>query len=232
MGMGSKTREGDKRRSISDSGQEVGVAMKMEECFTFHGDSTRAKHHGLEMKNVAVIGDDARHNWHASLNGKMERALLERQQDRVLGVAAGSFREHVDALALHLNLPGGSSHGVPRILGVLAIDKDGTAQAHKPSQEGNLLEIRFGSDAAPLGEQGAEHEDVQLRLVIANEDGRPNGAEYIARVVNLEDNARRQSHGVVERAGGNPLRNTLLANEGEEHGGDDTKDGTHEQRHI
>lgn len=184
------------------------------------------------MKNVAVIGDNAGHNWHASLDGKMESTLLEGQQDGVLGVAAGSFRKHVDALALRLNLPGGTGHGIPRIPGVLAIDEDGAAEAHEPAQKGDLLEVRLGRDAAPLGEQGAEHEHVELRLVISDEDSRTGGAEDVFGVVNVKDNARRQGHCVVEGAGGGPLRDALLADEGEDDGGKDAKDGADEQRDV
>lgn len=199
---------------------------------TLDGDGSGAEHHALDVEDVAVVCDDDGHNGHAGLHGEVEGALLEGQQHGVLGVAARALGEHVDALLPGLDLLGGAGHGLPGVLGVLAVDEDGAAEAHEPAEEGDVLEVRLGGDAAPLGEHGAEHEDVKLGLVVADEDGGPGGGEDLVRVLDLEDDARGQAHDVVEGASGCPLRDALLADEGEEDGGEDAEDGADEERDV
>lgn len=181
---------------------------------------------------MAVVGDNNRHNGNARLHSKVESTLLEGQQHRLLGVTAGALREHVDALAARLDLVGGAGHGRASVLAVLAVDEDGTAQAHEPAQERHALQLGLCGDAAVLGEDGAQHEHVQLGLVVADEDGGAGRAEDVFRVFNHELDARGVAHGVVKGTGDGPLRNLALADEGEQDGGQDAVEGAGDERDV
>lgn len=95
-----------------------------------------------------------------------------------------------------------------------------------------MLEVRLGGDAAPPGEHGAQHQHVQLGLVVADEDGGADGAEHVGRVVDAEGYAGGEAHHVVERAGGGPLCDALLAEEGEDDGGEDAEEGADEEGDV
>lgn len=181
---------------------------------------------------MAVVGHDDGDNGDAGLHGQVEGALLVGQQRGLLGVAAGALGEHVDALALGLDLGGGAVHGGAGVFAVLAVDEDCAAEAHEPAEEGHLLELGLCRDAAVLGEDGAQHEHVELGLVVADEDGGPGGVEDVVRVVNDELDARGQLHGVVEGSRDGPLRNLLLAQDGQDDGGDDAVERAGDERHV
>lgn len=204
----------------------------MEENFTLDGDLARVEDEVLDIQHIAVVGHDDGDNGHAGLDGEVEGALLEREQRGIFRVAPGSLGEHVDALSLGLNLLRSALHGIARILAILAIQKDGPAQRHEPSQERRLLQRRLGRDAAILGEDGAEHEHIQLGLVVANEDGGPRGAENILGILHVKGDADGEAHEVVKGAPGGPLRNLLLAGEGEGDGGEDAVEGDEDERDV
>ncbi|KAI6767037.1 hypothetical protein HG531_011397 [Fusarium graminearum] len=145
----------------------------------------------------------------------MESALLERQQHGLLGVASSTLGEHVDALSLGLDLAGGALHS---ITGILA--------------KGDLLERSLGGNTAVLGEHSSQHENVELGLVVADKDSRARGSEDIVRVLNDKLNAGGVEHEVVKGATDSPLRDALLADEGEEDGGKDTVGGDDEERDV
>lgn len=181
---------------------------------------------------MAVVGDDDGHNGDARLHREVESALLEGQQHRLLGVAPRALGEHVDALAAGLDLVGGAVHGRARALAVLAIDEDCAAQAHEPAQERHALELGLCRDAAVLGEDGAQHEHVELGLVVADEDGGAGRAEDVVGVVDDKLDARGVAHGEVEGAAAGPLRDLALADEGEQDGGEHAVDGASEERDV
>lgn len=181
---------------------------------------------------MAVVCDNAGDYGDTGLDGQVEGALLEGEQHGLLGVAAGALGEHVDALALGLDLVGGALHGLAGVLCVLAVDEDGAAQGHEPAEEGRLLERGLCRDAAVLGEHGAQHEDVELGLVVPDEDGRARGAEDVARVLDDELDARGQEHGVLEAPAGGPLGDALPADEGEEDGDEDAVEGGQDERDV
>lgn len=88
-----------------------------------------------------------------------------------------------------------------------------------------MLEARLCGDAAVLGEHAAEHEDVELRLVVTDEDGRTGGAEDVLGIVDIEGDAGGGLHRVLEEAGGDPLGDLLAAEQGEDDGCDGAEDG-------
>ena len=83
---------------------------------TLDGDGARVKDHALDVEHVGVVCDDAGHDRNTGLNSKVESTLLERQQGGILGVAARSLGEHVDALSLVLDLLRGTLHGGSGVL--------------------------------------------------------------------------------------------------------------------
>lgn len=181
---------------------------------------------------MAVICNHNGDDGDTSLDRKMKGSLLEGQQYGILGVTPCALGEHPDTLLLRANLVCGAAHGLPGILAILAVDEDAPAQAHEPAEEGHLLERALGGDAAVLGEHGAEHEDIELGLVVPDEDGRARGAEDVRRVVNLEVDARGEAHEVVEGAAGGPLGDALVTEEGEDDGGEDAEDGGEEEADV
>lgn len=156
---------------------------------------------------MAIVGDNNRHNGDLGLDGEMESALLEREQNRVLGVAPRALGKHVDALALFLNLVGGTGHRCASVLAVLAVNEDGCAEAHEPAQEGRLAQGGLGGHAAVLGEDTAEHEHVELGLVVADENGGAGRLEDALRVDGVEGDTRGEEHEVFEAATRRPLCN-------------------------
>lgn len=199
---------------------------------TFDGNLARVENQVLDVEDMAVVGDNDGHDGHARLYGQVESALFEGQQHRLLCVASCALGEHVDALALSLDLVGRAVHGRASALAVLAIDEDGAAEAHEPSQKGHALQLSLCRDTAVFGENGAQHEDVQLGLVVSNEDCGAGRAEDVVRVFDDELDTGAVAHGKVKGAGACPLRNLALADEGEHNGGDDTVEGADEERDI
>lgn len=162
----------------------------------------------------------------------MESSLLERQQSRLLGVASRSFGEHVDALLLVLDLAGGTLHSFAGVLRVLAIDEDGAAEGHEPAEERQALESRLGGHTAVLGEHGTEHEDVELGLVVANEDGGARRSKDIVGVVDDEVDAGGEAHDIVEGASGGPLGDLSLTDTCESNRGENSVEGDNEKGDV
>lgn len=100
---------------------------------TFNGNGSRAKNHALDMQDMAIIRHHNRHNRHARLDSQMKSTLFKRQQHGILGITPRPLGEHVHALLPALDLLCRTGHGVPRVLGVLAVDEDGAAEAHEPA---------------------------------------------------------------------------------------------------
>lgn len=122
---------------------------------TLDRNNSGVKDQVLHVKDVAIVGNDNRHNRDLSLNSQVERALLEGQQLGLLGVAPGSLGEHVNALLLLLDLVGGAGHSGARVGLASAIDEDGTGQGHEPAEEGGLAQRALGRHGAVLGEHAA-----------------------------------------------------------------------------
>ena len=181
---------------------------------------------------MAVVGNDNGDNGHAGLDSKVKSSLLEGQQHGILSVAPRALGEHVHALPLGADLIRGAAHGLPGVLAVLAVDEDAPAQGHEPAQKGDLLERPLGRDAAVLGEHGAQHEDVELGLVVADEDGRARGAQDVLGVLDVEDDARGPAHGEVESSRGGPLGDLLVAEEREDDGGEDAVESAYNETHV
>ena len=106
---------------------------------TLDGYTPRIEDHRFDKENVTVVCDNYRHDGSTSFYSQMECAFLERQEYRIFGVASSSLGKHVYTLALGLDLHCGAFHSLPRILAVLTIDEDGSAQRHIPSQNRQLL---------------------------------------------------------------------------------------------
>lgn len=181
---------------------------------------------------MAIVCSNDRDDGHAGLNSQMECALLEGQQDGILCVASGALREHVHALLPLTDLVGRARHGFPRVLCVLAVDEDGATEGHEPAQDGSLLEGGLGGDAAVLGEHGAQHENIELGLVVADEDGRARVAKNVLRVVELEGHSGGECHEVVEGSGGGPLRDARVADDAQEDGGEDAVECGYDEGYV
>lgn len=181
---------------------------------------------------MRVVGHDNWHNGHTGLDGQVESTLLEGQEGRVLGVATGALGKHVDTLLARSDLFGGTAYGLPGVLGVLAVNEDGSAQRHEPAQEGPVLERLLGCYAAVLGEHAAEHENVEFGLVVADEDGRAHCIQVVAGVADLEGDAGSSGHDILECARGGPLRDLLHADEAQCYRGQHSVEGDGHQGHV
>lgn len=181
---------------------------------------------------MRVVGNHDRDNGHTGLNGKVESTLFEGQEDRVLGVAAGSLGEHVYTLLARSDLFGSAAHGLPGVLGVLAVNEDGSTQGHEPAQKRPVLERLLGGDAAVLGEHAAEHEDVEFGLVVTDEDGGSDFFEVVLGIADFEGDASGGGHDILEGARRGPLRNLLHADEAKGYRGQHSVEGAHHQGHV
>jgi len=186
----------------------------------------------LDPEDVAVVGHDNGDDGDLGLDSEMEGTLLEGEQHGLLGVAASALGEHVDTLLPALHLIGGAAHGRAGILAIGAVEEDGTAKGHKPAEEGSLLERGLGGDAAVPGKHGAKHEDVQLGLMVAQEDGRAHRVEMALRVLDNEGDTSTKHHDIVEDATDKPLGKTIIADQLEEYRGEDTSKGDNDERHV
>lgn len=78
-----------------------------------------------------------------------------------------------------------------------------------------------------------EEQDIQLRLVISNEDGRASGVQPATMgpsigctaVIDVEPHAREQQHDPLEAARGGPLAQAAVAHDGQQRGRDDAVHG-------
>lgn len=160
-----------------------------------------------------------RHDWHASLHGQMERTLLERQHLRLIGVASRALGEDEDALAVVAHFVGGAVERLDGRLAVGAVDEHGAGEGHEPAQDGHMAQGLLGRDAAVGREDGAQHQHVQLRLVVRDEDGGPRGEVFVAGD-DLELHAGGAAHDPLEAARGGPLRDAAVADQTEDDRGD------------
>lgn len=199
---------------------------------TFDRNLSGVKDQVLHVENVAIVGNDNGHNGDLSLNSQVESALLEGQQLGFLRVAPGSLGEHVDTLLLLLDLVGGAGHSGARVGAAGAIDEDGAREGHEPAEDGCLFQRALGGDGAVLGEHAAQHEHVELGLVVADEDGGAGLAEDVLGVLNLEAHARGQGHDILEGAADGPLRALAVAEQREGDGGEDAEAGAEDQRQV
>lgn len=109
----------------------------------------------------------------------MERPLLKRQQPRLLVITSSPLREYKHALPFPSHLlrrPIKRRHSsVP----IRAIDKHRARQRHEPPQDRHPFEAALGGDRAVRREDPPEEQDVELRLVVADEDGGAGGQVFL-----------------------------------------------------
>lgn len=174
---------------------------------------------------MAVVGDYNRHDGRTSLHRQMKSALFERQKHGLLCVASRSLGEHENALALRLNSLGGTAHRRPSILAIGAVNEDGAAETHEPAEKGVAAQLTLGGHAAVLREHTAQHQHIELCLVVGNKDSRTRRAQDILGIINLKREARQQRHSVLEGASCGPLRYlpAVTAREAQDDGSGDTE---------
>ena len=141
----------------------------------------------------------------------MEGAFLEGKQVGLGRVAPGSLGEHIDTLLVKLDLGRGTGHGLSGVAGVLAVDEDSAREAHEPSEKWYIHQGALGRDGAVLGEDGTEHQGVELGLVVANDDGRPDRVEVAVGVLDGKENASKEQHDPFQGTAGNILCASSMA---------------------
>ena len=146
----------------------------------------------------------------------MKSALLERPEVRAGGIAAGALGEDEDALAGSTHLVRGAGEGEEGLVFVGAVDEDGAREDHEPAEEGDPFEGALGRHAAVVWPDGAEEEDVERGLVVADQDGRTHGVEVFGAGDDFEAGVGCVAHGPFEGAGGGPLGEAVVAEEAEE----------------
>ncbi|QSZ29456.1 hypothetical protein DSL72_003970 [Monilinia vaccinii-corymbosi] len=173
------------------------------------------------MQHIAVARHHNGHDGDPRLNGQMKRALLKRQQRGLLGIASRALGKNIHALFLVSDLRCRPRHRLSRILRIASVDKHRAAQTHKPAQERNVLQTLLGRHGTVLREDAAQHEHVQLGLMVSDEDGGARGAEVVVGVLDVEGYARGEPHGPFEGAGDGPLGDAVISHEAEEDGYED-----------
>lgn len=100
----------------------------------------------------------------------MKRPLFEIPEFGPASIAAGSLGEDEDALFVRQHFGRGAGESLAGGLAVGAIDEDGAAEGHEPSQKGDAFERGFGGDGTVGWEDAGEEEDVEFGLVVAHDD--------------------------------------------------------------
>ncbi|RFU34949.1 hypothetical protein B7463_g1387, partial [Scytalidium lignicola] len=159
----------------------------------------------------------------------MEGPLLEGQQHRLIRITPRALREHVDALIVLLHLLSSTSHRASSTGAIRTIDEDGARKAHEPAQKRRALQRLLRRDAAVLGEDPSQHENVELGLVVADEDGRARRVEVVIGVLDGEGHSRGEPHDVLEAARGRPLRDARIADDAQDDRGDDSVAGADDE---
>lgn len=155
-------------------------------------------------QDMRVILRHNRHHRRARFHRQMEPAFLERQHLGGIRVTAGSLGEDKDALAIEAHFIRSAVERLEGRFAVRAVDKHRAGEGHEPAQERDCGERLLGRDAAVGREYGAEHEHVELGLVVADEHRRASG-EVLDALDNVEPHPRRVPHDPFEAAGGGPL---------------------------
>ncbi len=121
---------------------------------------------------------------------------------------------------------------MPRICRVGSVNKDSARQGHEPSQEGCAPQGLLGRDGAVFWEDIAEHQHVQLGLVIANEDSRPCFVEIVVRILDFKGDAGCQPHHVFEASRSRPLRDSAIADQAQKYGYRDAIASADNERNV
>lgn len=170
----------------------------------------------------------------------MESALLERQQVRVVVVAARAFGEDVDGLAVFVHLLCGLVESCDGLGAGFALDEDGFAESHcidllvtkfpdmcrpqelyrskltEPAQNRHVHQTLLRRHTGILREQVAKEQHIQLRLVVSKQHRRPQLLPLFAmqaafRILYLKPHAGEQQHGPFEGACRSPLAEPSIA---------------------
>ena len=161
----------------------------------------------------------------------MEGALFKRSHFRPVGITPRALGEDEDTLPLLPHLRRRAIKRRVRRGGVRAIDEDGAREGHEPAEKGHKAEGALGGNGAMRGKDGTEEEDVELGLVVPDQDTRSR-VQILAAFDDLEAHARHPGHGEVEGAGYGPLGNSVLADEAEGEGDDDTVGGAEDEAAV
>ena len=151
----------------------------------------------------------------------MKRSLFKRQQRWPNGIAPCALRKQVDTLAVADHLLRSALHDVAGARGVCAVDKDGAAGGHPGPEDGEFPERAFCRDAAEARKHGAEHQDVELGLMVPDKDGGTGAGEHAMGVEDVEGDATGQPGGPGEETACNVLRGAAETKEAEERDGNE-----------
>lgn len=163
---------------------------------------------------MRIILRNDRHNRHTRLHSKMKSPLLKRQQRRLIRITPRPLGEDKNTLPMRLHLPRSTLKRLQRRLAIRPIDKHRPRKRHEPAQQRHVLQRLLRRHAAVGREDGAQHEHVELALVVSDEYGGAGGEVFDA-VNDLELDARGVAHDPAETARGGPLRYSAVADEAE-----------------
>lgn len=180
---------------------------------------------------MGIVFRHNRHNRHTGLDGEMESTLLERQEHGIIGVTPRTLGENEHTLAVDAHLIHGAIKRLHGSLAVRPVNKYGPRERHEPAQEWYIPQGLLRGHAAVWREDGAEHEYVQLGLVVPDEDRGTRGEVFLA-LDDVEGHAGGEAHHPLEAAGGGPLGDTAVAGESEDDRGKHAVDGAQEQGSI
>ena len=198
------------------------------EKHTFNWDPPRPKPLFPHVQHPGVICADNWYDIHARLHRQMKRPLLKRAQHRPLSITPRALGENEHALPLPLHLPRRALKRLDRARPVPTINKHRPRQRHEPAQKRRPRQRRLGRDAAVLWENGREQQHVELGLVVTDQHAGAR-AEVLAALDDVAGDAGCEGHGVVEGAGGGPLRDAVVAEEAEGEGGEDAVEGAEDE---
>lgn len=111
---------------------------------------------------MRVVFRHNRNNRHTSLNRKMERTLLERQQLWLVRIAPRPLSEDKDTLPVAAHFLRGTIERLKSRLPIRAVNKHSPRQRHKPAQDRNASQRLLSRNTAVWREDGTQHEYVEF----------------------------------------------------------------------
>ena len=109
------------------------------------------------------------------------------------------------------HLPGGTLKRLHSLTPIHAIDEHRPAQTHEPAQKGHAGETFLRGHGAVFGKDGAEQEDVEFGLVVADDHHGAFGSEVFSSFDDDEADSSGVAHDEVEGAGDGPLGEAVFA---------------------
>ena len=175
-----------------------------------------------------IIRTHNRYNGHARLHREVKCPFLKRPHDRPIRITPRALRENENTLPLPPHLPRGGLKCFHRAFAIRPVNEHSPTQRHEPAQKRHSCQTALRSHTAEFRKYSPQQQDIQLRLMIANQHARSR-IQILFALHDFEPYTCCESHGILKSAGGGPLGDAVVAEGAEEEGGEDAVDGAEDE---